>query len=146
MAVGPAALWTGRKSRLRPVVKCQQQQQLCAGLCTGAAAARCLILQGIKRCRSNSTREDSQTVSVGIVVKCWCSELYKLMNCQCFLKTKVCHVLKVLRGLEEQRGVKPIMSLADPVTFLKRFLSSFRGDDGPLFLTRNGKLEQNIFW
>lgn len=52
-----------------------------------------LILRGIKRCQSNSTREDSQTASVG---KCWCSELYKLMNCQCFTKTKVCHVLKVL--------------------------------------------------
>ena len=60
-------------------------------------SAEGIILQGIKRCRSNSTREDSQTVSVGIVGKCWCSELYKLMNCQCFIKTKVCHVLKVLK-------------------------------------------------
>lgn len=55
------------------------------------------------------------------------------MNCQCFIKTKVCHVLKVLRrvgGAEWEhvcacvcgRGWRePIMSLADPVTFLKRF-------------------------
>lgn len=39
------------------------------------AAAECLILQGIRNYWSNSTREDSQTESVGIVAKCWCSEL-----------------------------------------------------------------------
>jgi len=55
-----------------------------------------IILQGIKRCWSNSTREDSQTVSVCIEGKCWCSELYKLMNCQCCTKEKVFVVLKVL--------------------------------------------------
>lgn len=89
-----------------------------------------IILQGIKRCQSNSTREDSQTVSVCIVGKCWCSELYKLMNCQCFIKTKVCHVLKVLKRVVGAGlgvwAVQPILSLADIVTFLKRFLSSFK--------------------
>lgn len=68
-------------------------------------------------------------MSVCIVGKCWCSELYKLMNCQCFIKTKVYHVLKVLKSVGEAGlrvwAVKPMLSLADSDTFLKRFLSSF---------------------
>lgn len=56
--------------------------------------------------------------------------MYKLMNCQCLIKTKVCLVLKVLKRVlggsgVGSVGVKPIMPLADPVTFLKRFLSSY---------------------
>lgn len=50
------------------------------------AAVKAVILQGIKRCRFNSTREDRQTESVCIAGKCWCSELDEPMNCQCFLK------------------------------------------------------------
>lgn len=61
------------------------------------AAVKAVILQGIKRCQFNSTREDSQTESVCMAGKCWCSELYKLMNCQCFVKTQVCYVLRVLQ-------------------------------------------------
>lgn len=75
---------------------------------------------GIKRRRSNSIREDSQTASVG---KCWCSERCKLMDCQCFIKTKVCRVLQEGRrsGFGSQSRHRLTLSLLS----FKRLWSSF---------------------
>lgn len=57
------------------------------------------------------------------------------MNCQCFIKTKVCHVLKVLKRVLEERERRgeadvnrPILSLSLSACYLHS-----RGDDEPLF-------------
>lgn len=95
------------------------------------------IPRSIKRCWSNSTREDSRTASAG---KCWCSELYKQDELSVLSKTSL-SCAKVLRRVGGVGVVKPIGWSCS----FKRLWSSFkRRWQRHYFFTRNGKLEQQV--